>query len=70
MPDLGLGLMIGEADADTHVGPVPSTGFKINAETLSNIRAYAAVAGTIFRESSSNDLYVFDGSYWRIFNDS
>ena len=72
MPDLGLGLMIGEADADTHVGPLPVGGFNIDLrDTHSNIIARSGDAtGVIAYGTDTQDLYVYDGASWQFYQNT
>jgi hypothetical protein len=67
MPDLALGLMIGEGDAQAGVGPAPSTGFNIDVrDTHSNILARSGDAvGVIAFGTDTHDLYVYDGANWQ-----
>tara|TARA_R110002020_G_scaffold368135_3_gene579990 strand:+ start:277 stop:495 length:219 start_codon:yes stop_codon:yes gene_type:complete len=72
MPDLALGLMIGEADADTHVGPPPAGGFNIDLRVVeATILARTGdPVGTIAFATDTHDLYVYDGSGWQIYRNS
>jgi hypothetical protein len=67
MPDLALGLMIGEGDAQAGVGPVPSTGFNIDVRLpKATILARSGDdVGVIAYGTDTYDLYVYDGTGWQ-----
>jgi len=65
MPNLGLGLFIGIGGQPTASAP---GGFDTDFDTEANIRASTgAVVGQVAFGTDTYDLYVYDGSHWRKF---
>lgn len=65
-----MGLGIGGGTVATSGGsPGGGAAFDTDYDTEANIRAsVGAVVGTVAFGTDTDDLYVFDGLNWRIFN--